>query len=327
LGITVIIAEHRLERVIGYVDSVIEIGADGSTRIGKPEEILKDSKIAPPIVKLARALNLPKVALSVRELRKETEQVRETGKDVNARHEILGRKMIETEKLSVKYQEKIALKPLNLEIRGGEIVALMGRNGAGKSSFIKSLLGVINFDGKVKKSANKIGYIPQDANDLLYHQSVAAECDQTDRDNNLLPGTTFKLLNRLTPHIKDSSHPRDLSEGQRLALVLAIVLAPQPDILILDEPTRGLDYSAKELLVKELAARSESGAAVLIATHDVELVAELATRIVILADGDLVADGPTVEVLLSSPAFAPQVTKVMSPRRWLTVGDVLKALE
>ena len=327
LGITVIIAEHRLERVIGYVDTVIEIGADGSTRIGKPEEILKDSKIAPPIVKLARALKLPSVALSVRELRKQTEKVRESGKEVNARHETLGRKLIETEKLSVKYQEKVALKPLNLEIRGGEIVALMGRNGAGKSSLIKSLLGVIDFEGKIKKSAQKIGYIPQDANDLLYHQSVAFECQQTDRDNNLPNGTTFKLLNQLTPNIKESSHPRDLSEGQRLALVLAIVLAPNPDLLILDEPTRGLDYSAKELLIKQLIARSESGAAVLIATHDVELVAELATRIVILADGDLVADGPTVEVLLASPAFAPQVTKVMSPRRWLTVGDVLKALE
>ena len=327
LGITVIIAEHRLERVIGYVDTVIEIGADGSTRIGKPEEILKDSKIAPPIVKLARALKLPSVALSVRELRKQTEKVRESGKEVNARHETLGRMLIETEKLSVKYQEKVALKPLNLEIRGGEIVALMGRNGAGKSSLIKSLLGVIDFEGKIKKNANKIGYIPQDANDLLYHQSVAFECQQTDHDNNLPNGTTFKLLNQLTPNIKESSHPRDLSEGQRLALVLAIVLAPNPDLLILDEPTRGLDYSAKELLIKQLIARSESGAAVLIATHDVELVAELATRIVILADGDLVADGPTVEVLLASPAFAPQVTKVMSPRRWLTVGDVLKALE
>ena len=327
LGITVIIAEHRLERVIGYVDTVIEIGVDGSTRIGKPEEILKDSKIAPPIVKLARALKLPTVALSVRELRKQTEKVRETGKEVNARHEILGRKLIETEKLSVKYHEKVALKPLNLEIRGGEIVALMGRNGAGKSSLIKSLLGVIDFEGKIKKNANKIGYIPQDANDLLYHQSVAAECQQTDRDNSLPIGATLKLLNQLTPNIKESSHPRDLSEGQRLALVLALVLAPNPDLLILDEPTRGLDYSAKELLVKQLIARSESGAAVLIATHDVELVAELATRIVILADGDLVADGPTIEVLLASPAFAPQVTKVMSPRRWLTVGDVLKALE
>lgn len=327
LGITVIIAEHRLERVIGYVDSVIEIGADGNTRIGKPEEILKDSKIAPPIVKLARALKVPKISLSVRDLRKATESVRENGVEVSQRHEVLGRELIKTEALSVTYGNKVALSPINLCIRGGEIVALMGRNGSGKSSLIKSLLGVVEFKGSIKKLANKIGYIPQDANDLLYHQSVKNECEQTDRDHSLPTGTTFKLLKKLVPNIKVDSHPRDLSEGQRLALVLAIVLAPNPDLLILDEPTRGLDYSAKELLIKELVARSEKGTAVLIATHDVELVAELATRIVILADGDLVADGPTLDVLLASPAFAPQVTKVMSPRKWLTVSDVLKAIE
>lgn len=327
LGITVIIAEHRLERVIGYVDSVIEIGADGNTRIGKPEEILKDSKIAPPIVKLARALKLPKISLSVRDLRKVTDSVRENGAEVSQRHEVLGREFVKTEALTVTYGNKVALFPIDLGIRGGEIVALMGRNGAGKSSLIKSLLGVVEFKGSIKKNINKIGYIPQDANDLLYHQSVKNECEQTDKDHSLALGTTFKLLNKLVPNIKAESHPRDLSEGQRLALVLAIVLAPNPELLILDEPTRGLDYSAKELLIKELVVRSEKGVAVLIATHDVELVAELATRIVILADGDLVADGPTLEVLLASPAFAPQVTKVMSPRKWLTVSDVLKAIE
>ena len=69
----------------------------------------------------------------------------------------------------------------------------------------------------------------------------------------------------------------------------------------------------------------ELGTTILIATHDVELVAELADRTIFLADGDKVADGETIDVLLASPAFAPQVAKVMSPRRWLTVGDVLQS--
>ena len=327
LGITVIIAEHRLERVIGYVDSVIEISADGKTRIGKPEEILKDSRIAPPIVKLARALRLPEISLSVRDLRKQTENIRMTGKDIFARHETLGRNYIEAKDLSVSYENKTALKPIDLEIKSGEIVALMGRNGAGKSSLIKALLDVIKFEGSITKRFDKVGYIPQDANDLLYHQSVEAECAQTDKDNSLLPGTTAALLHELAATVNIASHPRDLSEGQRLALVLAIVLAPKPDLLILDEPTRGLDYESKALLIKFLTERAESGAAVLIATHDVELVAELATRIVILAEGELVADGSTMDVLLASPSFAPQVTKVMSPRKWLTIADVLKAIE
>jgi len=327
LGITVIIAEHRLERVIGYVDTVIEIGASGNTRIGKPEEILKDSKIAPPIVKLARALKLPKVALSVRELRRDTAEYRDRGQDLTRIATDKKKMLIETKNLSVSYGQLSALKPLSITLSSGEIVALMGRNGAGKSSFIKSLLGVIDYSGTVIKNVKRIGYIPQDANDLLFHQSVREECEQTDSDHRLDPGATFNLLQQIAPTVKASSHPRDLSEGQRLALVLSIVLSPNPEILILDEPTRGLDYEAKALLTRELQTRANSGATVLIATHDVELVAELSNRVIILADGDLVADGATVDVLLASPAFAPQVTKVMSPRKWLTVSDVIKAME
>ncbi|MFM8621515.1 MAG: ABC transporter ATP-binding protein [Candidatus Nanopelagicaceae bacterium] len=327
LGVTVIIAEHRLERVIGYVDSVIEIGADGQTRIGKPEEILKTSKIAPPIVKLARALKLPGISLSVRDLRKATENFRSAGREIVKAQPKTRALLLETKELSVSYEQKLALKPIDFKISAGEIVALMGRNGAGKSSLIKALLGVISYQGKVNKKLGKIGYIPQDANDLLYHQSVAAECQQTDKDNSLSPGSTAQLLKKIAPTVNVSAHPRDLSEGQRLALVLAIVLAPKPELLILDEPTRGLDYESKSLLTKLLTNRAANGAAVLIATHDVELVAELATRIVILAEGELVTDGNAVDVLLASPSFAPQVTKVMSPRKWLTINDVLEALE
>ena len=327
LGITVIIAEHRLERVIGYVDSVIEISANGQTRIGKPEEILKDSKIAPPIVKLARALKLPQISLSVRDLRKNTEAIRNNGKELEVTPEVYGRHLIETENLSVAYENNIALQPINLKIKAGEIIALMGRNGAGKSSLIKALLNVASYKGNINNFAKRIGYIPQDANDLLYHQSVTAECEQTDRDNGLKPGTTASLLEELAPTVKLNSHPRDLSEGQRLALVLAIVLAPKPDLLVLDEPTRGLDYESKSLLIRLLTESATNGAAVFIATHDVELVAELASRIIILAEGELVADGNALDVLLASPSFAPQVTKVMSPRKWLTISDVLKAAE
>ena len=98
--------------------------------------------------------------------------------------------------------------------------------------------------------------------------------------------------------------------------------------MILDEPTRGLDYQSKALLISLLQNYSkELGRCVLIATHDVELVAELADRVIFLADGEVVADGPTLDILLSSPAFAPQVAKVMSPRRWLTVSDVIAAME
>ena len=121
-------------------------------------------------------------------------------------------------------------------------------------------------------------------------------------------------------------HPRDLSEGQRLALALAIVLAAAPAVLLLDEPTRGLDYPTKRRLVEVLRARAAAGTAVVLATHDVELVAEVADRVVVLADGEVVADGPTVDVVISSPSFAPQVAKILAPLQWLTVAAVAAAL-
>jgi energy-coupling factor transport system ATP-binding protein len=217
----------------------------------------------------------------------------------------------------------------------------MGRNGAGKSSLLRSIAGVsdgatgvvnvhsINskdLHSKVRRET--IGYIPQEPSDLLYAQSVAQECAQADRDNEVAPGATYSLLAQLVPGIALDAHPRDLSEGQRLGLALSIVLSANPKILILDEPTRGLDYEAKKSLTRILLEfATVFNRTVVLATHDVELVAELATRVVFIADGDIVADGATIEVLLSSPAFAPQVSKVMSPQPWLTVRDVVAALE
>ncbi|GFM96802.1 hypothetical protein Sfulv_16130 [Streptomyces fulvorobeus] len=131
----------------------------------------------------------------------------------------------------------------------------------------------------------------------------------------------------LLPGIHDRTHPRDLSEGQRLALALAVVLTGRPPLLLLDEPTRGLDYAAKARLVGILRALAAQGHAIVLATHDVELAAELAHRVVILADGEIVADGPTAEVVVSSPAFAPQTAKILAPQAWLTVSQVRTALE
>jgi energy-coupling factor transport system ATP-binding protein len=172
-----------------------------------------------------------------------------------------------------------------------------------------------------------IGYVPQEPSDLLFAQTVGDECQQADQDNELAAGTTWNLLNTLVPQISLHTHPNDLSEGQRLALVLSIVLSGSPDVLVLDEPTRGLDYRAKSLFALALKQYATDGnRPVLLATHDVELVAELADRVLFLSEGEIVADGSTLDVLLSSPAFAPQVAKIMSPKPWLTVSDVVDAI-
>jgi len=97
-----------------------------------------------------------------------------------------------------------------------------------------------------------VGFIPQDAGDLLICESVAAECEQADLDNGISPGTTLALYRTLMTTPSESAHPRDLSEGQRLGLVLSIILSAKPKLIVLDEPTRGLDYEAKRTLIEIL---------------------------------------------------------------------------
>ena len=341
LGLTVVIAEHKLERVIQFADRIVYINGEGVANVGTPEEILMQSPIAPPIVHLARALGLKEIGVTVREMRRMTTEFRQLETTNKVEPTPATETIISFEKLIVSYGSTIALNQITSQINAGEVVAVMGRNGAGKSSLLKALAGVNQpTDGSIsllgknpfelhgKQRRETIGFIPQEPSDLLYGQSVAIECEQADRDNELTAGTTYAILQQLVPGISTATHPRDLSEGQRLGLALSVVLSSNPSILILDEPTRGLDYQAKNELTRMLINFSASfGKAVILATHDVELVAELASRVIFIADGDIVADGSTLDVLLSSPAFAPQVAKVMSPQPWLSVKDVVAALE
>ncbi|MFI6468882.1 ATP-binding cassette domain-containing protein [Streptomyces sp. NPDC050516] len=232
-----------------------------------------------------------------------------------------------------------ALRRVDLKVTPGETIALMGRNGAGKSTLLGTLVGMIEpTQGSVtvggrtphrtppSELIREVGLVPQEPRDLLYANTVAAECTAADEDAGATPGSCRDLVTALLPGVRDDTHPRDLSEGQRLALALAIVLTGRPPLLLLDEPTRGLDYAAKARLVEVLRALAAEGHAIVLATHDVELAAELAHRVVILAGGEVVADGPTAEVVVSSPAFAPQVAKILAPQHWLTVPQVREAL-
>jgi energy-coupling factor transport system ATP-binding protein len=215
----------------------------------------------------------------------------------------------------------------------------MGRNGSGKSSLLWALQGSGRRDGgsvdvggddpaqlDPRARRRRIGLVPQQPSDLLYLATVDDECDQADDESGAVPGTCRTLLDRLVPGTAGGDHPRDLSEGQRLGLVLAIALSAAPDVVLLDEPTRGLDYPGKAVLATVLTALAAEGKAVVVSTHDVEFVADVATRVVILADGEVVADGPADELVTSSPIFAPQVAKVLAPDRWLTVDQVGSAL-
>ena len=248
-----------------------------------------------------------------------------------------GELVLEARGVSVSYGRLPALRSVGLTLARGEVVALMGRNGSGKSTLLWALQGTrrrtagsvrvagadpADLDAEARRRL--VGLVPQTAADLLYLESVDEECAAADRDAGQQSGHARSLLDRLAPGIDGGHHPRDLSEGQRLALVLAILLTSEPEVVALDEPTRGLDYPGKEALAGILASLTAEGRAVLVATHDVEFVARVADRVVVLSDGEVVSAGPTAKVVAESPAFAPQVLKILGDG-WLTVDQVREA--
>jgi energy-coupling factor transport system ATP-binding protein len=343
LGVTVVMAEHRLERVVQYADQVVIVpGGDQPVRSGSPADVMRSAPIAPPVVELGRLAGWQPLPLSVRDARRAAGPLRDllVGRTPHLRPvRPEARMLASTQDLVVRYGPHLALNRVTLEIGEGEIVALMGRNGAGKSTLLNSLVGVgPRGSGRVRIRGtdpadlsgadllHSVGLVPQEPGDLLESTTVADECRASDRDAACEAGTTRALLALMAPDIEDGTHPRDLSEGQRLLLVLCVILAARPPLLLLDEPTRGLDYPTKARLARVLADLADAGHAVVLATHDVELVADVADRVVILAEGEIVADGPTTHVVTSSPMFAPQVAKILSPEAWLTVEQVAGAV-
>jgi energy-coupling factor transport system ATP-binding protein len=210
----------------------------------------------------------------------------------------------------------------------------MGRNGAGKSTLMNVLAGGRSPDaGRVevggrapttlrgRELLRRVAYVPQDPTDLFYTDSVNAECAATDQDTGQPGGSALARLTDLVDTVDPDTHPRDLSAGQQLALALAIQLAGTAQMVLLDEPTRGLDYPGKVALAQWLDRLADNGCSILVATHDVEFVAVVGDRVIVLADGEVVTDADVRTALTSSPAFAPQVQKILSPLPVLTVEE------
>src|SRR5690625_123286 len=349
LGITAIVAEHRLERIIQFADEIITV-AEGRVTVGAPEDQLANSPLAPPIIQLGNLADWRPLPLSIRDARRAAKDLLAQLNDAfppaspapaasSTPPERTGDVVLKGRDVVVNYPGVHAVRGVSLDLRAQEITALMGRNGSGKSSLLWAWQGagprasgtaeVAGHDTqKLPPAAARtlVGLVPQTPGDLLYYETVAAECERADADATAPPGSCLELLRRFTPDINIDTHPRDLSEGQRLSLVLAIQLTARPRVLLLDEPTRGLDLPAKNALIAILRTIADAGTAVVLATHDVEVVARVADRVVVMAEGEVVADGPATEVIGASPAFAPQVAKILG-EQWLTVDQVRARLQ
>jgi len=353
LGVTVVLAEHRLERVVPYADRVIYLAGEGRVEEGGPAEVLGRAEVRPPVVELGKLAGWEPLPLSVRDARRLAPLLRRQLPDTpplsgRPAHIVAGgHPALTARDIVVRYGPVIAVRAASLTLRGGECTALMGRNGSGKSSLLWALQGTgSRAAGTVSVGAaaadpgrlspaqarRLVGLVPQTPADLLYLDTVEAELAQADRDVSDGPVTgpgspqARDILDEIAPGIPADAHPRDLSAGQQLALVLAIQLTAAPAVILLDEPTRGLDYQAKASLIRVLDQLAAGGHAVVVATHDVEFVTRACDRVVVMAEGEIVTDGPSAAVLTASPTFAPQIAKILAPLPYLTEAQVAAGL-
>jgi energy-coupling factor transport system ATP-binding protein len=360
LGVTVLLAEHRLERVLPYADRLVLLPGDGRVVAGDPAAVLARSPVAPPVTELGRLAGWDPLPLSVRDARRQAPALRaRLPERPPAAHRPTrpeaGPAVLTARGIIVRYGPVVAVRAADLTLHRGEVTALMGRNGSGKSSLLWAIQGsgprtagtvdVSTVDVGTghhgtghggaadparlgaAEARRLVGLVPQSPADLLYLDTVGAELAQADRDAGGGPVPARTLLDDLAPGIADGQHPRDLSAGQQLALVLAVQLAAAPAVLALDEPTRGLDYRAKAALTAALDRLAARGHAIVVATHDVEFAARACDRVVVMAEGEIITDGPAAAVLTASPTFAPQVAKILAPLPYLTTAQVAAALD
>jgi energy-coupling factor transport system ATP-binding protein len=329
----VLLAEHRISRVIAAVDSVLVVHGDGSVTKGPTATQFNDSRFVPPIIELGLKLGWKPLPITTSEAAlkwNETTPKFSLKRTFEPKADVL-----KVENLEVSFGEVQAVKRTSFKLAGNQVTALMGENGSGKTSLCWAIQGsgdrtkgaVIAAKGDTSGlSSNErleiLTMVPQRAADLLFLATLSAELEESDRFAEVEPGSTAKLFQSLAGRIDTSIHPRDLSAGQQLSLVLAIQLVKQAKIVILDEPTRGLDYSAKQALAKQLNSLRAHDRTVLIATHDIEFVAMVADRVLVLADGELVTDGSPTEVLGFGMPFASQLAEISREPGLISIEQV-----
>jgi len=378
LGVTVILVEHRLDRVTQHVDRMLVLDNGMIVSDGTPQSVLIDDKVSqsgigiPPIIKLVQGLKdkgigIDNIPLTVKEGRAALAKVmplqaKQGNLNLPERKVITSeakqsprpfatlrasaQPMVEVKGLYHVYPgDLVALRNISLKICEGEFVAIMGRNASGKTTLVKHFNGLlkptkgdVTVDGVNTKGttiadlAKKVGYVFQNPNDHLFADSVEQEIAFTLKNLGFksegMESMIDQVLERFDLTQYRHRYPRSLSGGEKQRVAFASILVAQPKIIILDEPTRGMEYRLKVELMRFLDEYRENGNAVILVTQDVETVAEYGDRVILLSEGRTVVDGSKREVLSRALLFSPQINRLaQSLNHYGVPSDVLTADE
>jgi len=357
-GITILLIEHRLDIAAKHVDRVVIFSDGRVVGDGPPEDIftLEETRLAdvgiPKIVELYKRLEqegfaFDRTPLTPEMLVKQIEigipniPMRPHEKpaipgldDLAGEHRMSP--VIEIEDVFFAYPSGVkALDGVSLTIHRGEFVAIMGENGAGKTTLVKHFNGLlrpqagrVSVDGEdasrlsVATLARKVGLVFQNPDDQLFSENVEEEISFALRnfgfDKDVIRKRVDWALNLLDIERYQKSSPFILSGGERKRVALGSVLAWDPEVVVLDEPTIGQDYAQKERLRHFLMQLRTQSKTTIIVTHDVEFVAECKPRVVLMARGKIVADGPIRKIMTDEEALRqasvspPEITKAFS---------------
>ncbi len=348
--LTILLAEHRLDRLLHFADMLVYLPGDGRPiQSGDPRRVLLEMEIAPPVVQLAKRLGYHPLPLSIAEGR---QMIHALGLDRLDHHHSQNREqesssessypLLSVEEVSVAYGTKPVLSKVNFQLFPSQLTCLMGHNGAGKTTLLRAILGLVSLrQGTIRlqgkdlaavpthERSRYIGYLPQDPNALLFAETVQEELMLTLRNHGLAedPERVNELLQKLGLSASGGRYPRDLSVGERQRVALGAILITQPPLLLLDEPTRGLDEKAKAELGDLLRTLKEKGKTILVVTHDVEFMLKIADQLLVLKEGELIGDGFPPEVLRTTAIRPAQLLQLFPQQNFSGLEQVLAAID
>ncbi len=320
--VSILIAEHRLERLLPGVGRVFEVQG-GRVSSFAPLEAALALEAVPAATELARRF-AQAPALSVEAARALLPALTYSPRLEPAPGDVL----LEANGLTVAYGENVALREVSLTLREGEVVALVGANGSGKSTLFRALTGLsrpssgsVRYPGTGLDGASgtraitgHAGLVPQDPAIALYHETVREELAETLRNRSGRKPGAGRLADaaaRWGIAQLAMANPKDVSVGQQQRVAIAAMLAHEPKVWLLDEPTRGADGPAKAWLARQLRAHAANGGAAIVATHDVESAAQYATRVISLQAGSVVFDQPAREAFAAGGRLPTQTARLV----------------
>ena len=319
-GTAVVLAEHRLERCLPAADRVVAMDRGAVVCDASPRHFLAwavehGGALATPVSRLFSLAGLGPLPGTVKEARSALRAAGLTPASREPEHAGSARSSngwrarrarrdrpaaLDLRGIWLELEDGPAiLRGVDLRLEPGERVALMGRNGAGKSTLLRLAKGLAEpTRGSVERDGD-VALLLQNPGDYLIHEHAEEEAGPAALDAAGLAG-------------RGAANPRDLSGGERQRLALEVALGGGPHAaVLLDEPTRGMDRVHKDALAQRVATLAEGGAGVMVATHDTEFAAGFATRVVLMGQGTVIADGPPAEVLGGGWHFSTEVARAL----------------